>query len=526
MKIPAIISAVFISFFLCLFFLPHPLQAATVSEVRQYEESQGLLGPMSEKQEEVMDYTEWSLANMVAGGVFGGPDGMGMNGAFFLAFLGGGGPLPVTTLSDGTPVYNRGALGAVGNMVGQLIAKPPVSTVEYVADLGSSLGVAKPAYAQTTGIGWQALSPVLALWKAFRNVAYLIFVLIFIVVGFMIMFRAKINPQTVISVQAALPNLIITLILITFSYAIASLLIDLIYVLIYLGVGIFSMAGVFSDGGAAAKEMLFNKSLMQLAFTDSGVFLGQSANSIGDIVNSILGGSSEFVIGETGAEKIIPGLAGQAFSLLAYLIILFAVIFSMFKLLFQLLISYIGIIIGVIFAPFQILFNALPGSNSFMNWLKTMLSNILVFPAAGLMFLLARIVVGVHSNIAGWSVNEWALNPSIGSSNAVFWQPPLLQTGNNANGILGLIGVGFILLTPKVVQMVKDALKVEKGKGYGGYALGQMMGVPGGVIGTPLNTAMQIGQAKYYLMGNKGQTDIERYLHPSSGAPMSSKGQE
>jgi len=47
----------------------------------------------------------------------------------------------------------------------------------------------------------------------------------------MIMFRIKINPQTAITIQLALPKLIITLLLITFSYAIAGFMIDIFYLI-------------------------------------------------------------------------------------------------------------------------------------------------------------------------------------------------------------------------------------------------------------------------------------------------------
>ena len=35
----------------------------------------------------------------------------------------------------------------------------------------------------------------------------------------MIMFRSKLNPQTSVSIQLALPKIVVSLILVTFSYA-------------------------------------------------------------------------------------------------------------------------------------------------------------------------------------------------------------------------------------------------------------------------------------------------------------------
>jgi len=67
--------------------------------------------------------------------------------------------------------------------------------------------------------------------------------------AFMIMFRVRISPQTVITVQSALPKIIFTLILITFSYAIAGFLIDLMYVVIGIFSFIVTQGGIF-DGSA------------------------------------------------------------------------------------------------------------------------------------------------------------------------------------------------------------------------------------------------------------------------------------
>ncbi|MEA2056742.1 MAG: hypothetical protein U9O78_03500, partial [Patescibacteria group bacterium] len=134
-------------------------------------------------------------------------------------------------------IYGHGAISAVGGHIASLY-QPPASGVRYVADVFESAKLIPQAQAQ--GTGFAALNPILETWKTFRNVAYLFFVLIFLVIGFMIMFRHKINGQTVITVQQAIPNIIVSLIFVTFSYAIAGFLIDLMYVLMYLFIGLFN----------------------------------------------------------------------------------------------------------------------------------------------------------------------------------------------------------------------------------------------------------------------------------------------
>ena len=90
------------------------------------------------------------------------------------------------------------------------------------------------------GIGFDGLTPVLQIWKAFRNLTYLFFVILFVILGLGIMFRLNIDARTVMTMQNQIPKIIIALVLITFSYAIAGFLIDMMYLSIFLVVQIFA----------------------------------------------------------------------------------------------------------------------------------------------------------------------------------------------------------------------------------------------------------------------------------------------
>src|SRR5690606_25281628 len=103
------------------------------------------------------------------------------------------------------------------------------------------------------GLGFSSLDPILDTWKAFRNVAYLFYVIMFLVIGFMIMFRQKISSQAVVTAQQALPKIIISLIAVTFSYALAGLMIDAMYLIMYLIVGLFPSQTF--ENGMSLKEI-------------------------------------------------------------------------------------------------------------------------------------------------------------------------------------------------------------------------------------------------------------------------------
>src|SRR3989338_9894960 len=115
------------------------------------------------------------------------------------------------------------ALGNVTNLIGEVYSNPAASGIAYVHDTLNNAGFVKPAYAQ--GIGFSALSTFLPFWKVTRNIAYSIIIIVMLIIGFMIIFRMKIDPKTVITIQAALPKIVVALLLITFSYAIAGFLI-------------------------------------------------------------------------------------------------------------------------------------------------------------------------------------------------------------------------------------------------------------------------------------------------------------
>ena len=128
------------------------------------------------------------------------------------------------TVSKDSP-YAHGLTDTLGDYIAYMYSTPPASTEVFIADLLDSANIVEPAYAQ--GLGFASLTPILGAWKIFRNVSYFFFIIAFLAIGFMIMFRQKIGGQTVVTAQQALPRIIISLLAVTFSFAIAGFLIDI-----------------------------------------------------------------------------------------------------------------------------------------------------------------------------------------------------------------------------------------------------------------------------------------------------------
>lgn len=436
----------------------------------------------------------------------------------------------------------------------------PVSSSQYISDLRSNFGITKSAYAQRQeqSLGFKSLSPILEIWKGFRNLVFLFFVLIFSALGIGIMFRLHVDARAVMTVQNQIPKLVIGLVLISFSYAIAGLMIDFMYVLIYLffnvAAKLYESMGMdpvnvpslstntfgfvnglyspeynnkFYDGINAASKIspvagmiksVMNSGIMSVSLGASmsvgeivgSLFEGVLDSTIGSlfgmmmsplsiavgpvgamcaiqshlpnlaeipglgVINKIpLVGSLPFVGGGgpecniTDVIQNLPKLIIQSItSLIAFLVVLVAILFSMFRLWFTLIKAYLFLLMDIVFAPFWIATGLLPkGGLGFWAWFRSVMANLAVFPVTIGVLLLGKLFMD-----------------SFGSGNGEHFVPPLIGNPDDPNEIGMLIGLGMILLTPQLIDQVKGILKT---KSPNFPAIGAAVGVGRGVAGKP-----------------------------------------
>ncbi len=384
-----------------------------------------------------------------------------------------------------TALTRDSALAGVGRAIAFMTTNAPVKSDEYFKYLAQKSGLVQPAYAANDRGGFDLLKPVQKIWIATRNVAYLIVSLTLVVIGFMIMLRKKIDAQTVIGIQQALPKLVVTLLLITFSYAIAGFLIDMIYFLIYFMVNLAITFDVYTAGGnPGIKEILTNRSAVGIIIRE--IWWSTEGTSV---FTSIF----QDVIKTIGGEGVIEGsaasLSGWMSQPLVWVIITGALLFAAFKLFFTLLMAYIQIIVSVIVGPIQLTLNALPGSDAFSKWFRNLLANAMAFPATAAMFLFGGALMGL--------TDTWGVAKGIGFKEYTVggFIPPYIgisgDVAGGANAVMGLIGLGIILMTPKVVDMVKEWVQAPEFKygsaigeavGFGGKAPGFLTGAGSGEI--------------------------------------------
>jgi hypothetical protein len=319
---------------------------------------------------------------------------------------------------------------------------PQATIGRYVADLMNSAGlnIAQPAYAQ--GLGFASLDPILDTWKVFRNVAYLFYVILFLVIGFMIMFRQKISSQAVVTAQQALPNIIVSLIAVTFSYAIAGLLIDMMYVIMYLILGLFPNQ-TFGSENLSLRDVAMDKDIFSvgLYLLTKGGTLTAAYDSVRDIVQAAFS-----QLGDT-ASNGLGIVSGITFAVVFAL----ATLFGIFKLFFELLKTYISIIIAIILSPLALMLGALPGNNAFRSWLRSLIANLAVFPGILIILALSFMLIG---------------NAYSGPQNADFFGggysggflPPYIPGAGSGNAISVMLGLGVILILPDLASSIKKTL--------------------------------------------------------------------
>ncbi|QQG41891.1 MAG: hypothetical protein HYV90_01100 [Candidatus Woesebacteria bacterium] len=369
----------------------------------------------------------------------------------------------------------------------------PLSGISFVKEKVQNFSLVPSAHAQTVGFGFGALSPIQGAWKAIRDISFGMFVLVAIVFAFMIMFRVKLSPQTVISVQSALPKIIIALVLVTFSYAIAGFLVDLMYVVI--GLISFAATSIYASTlgvPLANLDSSFYFKLMTLGQT-SGIPVNLSVFGLSAVLCFIF--ILPFmilliIIGAIIMAAFPPSIPVVLFILVVAIVIVFIVfIWNVLKTVWALVKAFVNILLLTIFAPIQIVAGVLIPSLGFGQWIKSYVSNLAVFVVTGTLFLFSilfivlGIVIGFQDfGAATATIIAFFVSPVLGTQvfNAAFpvsyaaW-PPLLGMGSSAAVGLLFLGVSFVLftLTPKATEIIQGLMS---GKPFAyGTAVGEAM---------------------------------------------------
>ena len=132
----------------------------------------------------------------------------------------------------------------------------------------------------------------------------------------MVMFRANISPQAVATVQDSLPRIVIALVLVTFSYAIVGLMIDLMFVILNIIINTLAQAGLVNLDSANN-------------VTTSNVF-SIIMGSLGGIFE-VVSGSISNIIDDLFSQGYFSNAVGIFGGTIAGIIAAIAMLFIMFR---------------------------------------------------------------------------------------------------------------------------------------------------------------------------------------------------
>ncbi len=317
-------------------------------------------------------------------------------------------PDGVCDFEAGSPgSYSNGSMLGLVNRLDKTIRDPiPVNLAYFVKDYATRIPLVRnTAYAQSVTYTAPGLSVVLDIWKVVRNVAYGAIAVSMLVIGIMIMTRRKINPQTVVTVQNALPRVVLALVLITFSYPIGAALASIAYY----SVGVVN----FILSNFAATTEVIDNSVFAMSTRDLFTYLGA---------------------GFFGGVLAIAGLAVYVIVLLVALI--------------RGVLIYARIVLSIITAPIQFAVGAIPGKEDAIgNWFKGVLANVLAIPAMVFMIRLGVYFLGQYPRMT------LQTNPG-----AIIFQGNFNSLDFNAWSLLflPLLAILVLSLSVRMPGMVRD----------------------------------------------------------------------
>lgn len=355
-----------------------------------------------------------------------------------------------------------------------IVESNPISGIRYTKNLISKFNPVTEVNAQGFGFNTGADS-IKVFWQATRNISYALIVLAVITMAFLIMFRIKMSPQLVISVQSALPNIIFATVLITFSYAIAGFAIDLMYVAIGLIASLLTSNGFSNDNFAQMfKELTTGHGAITMLLTYWLDFLWAA-------LLNIFTSEWDFII------AIIMFL-------FAFISILFVIYWS-FKIIVVIFKNFAMLMLTIAIGPLEILSGAFTGKSTFGTWFKKLLSILIVYPLLGLIFFFSFFFLWQgNSNGTGYAESQ-PFNVKQGMIKDQDWVPPFSALtissdgGPSASDGLIYLAVSFLIFSQatKVIEIVQSLMS---GKPFAyGSAIGEATEGAGGITKTVSNFA-------------------------------------
>lgn len=362
----------------------------------------------------------------------------------------------------------------------------------------------KPLGSTVTDSGYMYLKNTLRLdsiWQMFRDIAYVFFAVVVIIIGFMIMFRRELPGPTVVTISNTIPQLVVGMVLVTFSFAIVGLIMDVGKGSMNMITGVFTEAYSRSSTQGNIDEVITVESVgsltdqaLQASKLDGLIVKGlRKIPLVGDSIArfvSGLGGTTISIAGQSyllyhltemtekaanvdlnvdsdipGADLVIDttvkigeffldsGLltavkVGLIAALVRNILLLLVCLYASFRLFITMIMTYLKLFMNVVFAPIQIMLGSLPGNFSMTtNWFKSVIANVFVF-------------VGIHLTVNLFAYLSRLVDPSkfnFFGNKGVFWPNWIIS-------LQGVILIGGYLFAANMPTIINGVLKVQPNK--------------------------------------------------------------
>ncbi|KKS02990.1 MAG: hypothetical protein UU64_C0004G0049 [candidate division WWE3 bacterium GW2011_GWF2_41_45] len=235
----------------------------------------------------------------------------------------------------------------------------PANLAFYVNDTISRIPIINKTYAATDGYGHALLNSILNAWKVFRNLAYAAMALILLYTGIIIILRRKISSQLVVSVQYALPRIVIAIILITFSYPIGATLGSLGWTL-------------FKSNWAIAGSIFVDT----LKDTEAAKFVDAGSLKMWALLIPL---------------QVLVGNAPLFLLFILLIIIIYLIAGLIYN--FKAIILYLKIVFSILTAPIEFALAAVPGNDDkFKAWFMRMFKYVITLFGMGIIVPLGTII--------------------------------------------------------------------------------------------------------------------------------------
>lgn len=378
-----------------------------------------------------------------------------------------------------------GLNGGVRALNKDLLNQKPISGTEFFEEKVYALthpGEVKAQDVYYRGTGFDLLKPVQSFWGWSVNIVYGLLIFIIIGVAFAIMFRNQIGDGIAISIQTAIPNIALAMLLVPLSYAISGLIVD--GMTLGLNVTQQFLLGPGAPGREVydARETEFTCDLFTdapgLDSTDNcdpAAGLGADDVRVSWLYASANLNYSDEIFGFTEDLPIILGFHDVLQSLIGWLaggisaivnlilgIILLLTGLRIFWALFN---KFILFIMGPIFAPFFFAAIAVPGQgiNAAMQYVKLLSSAALYYIVAYAMTLLSLIFSSAvfQNKIAGLGFSA-ITPPMLAFENILAGSGGTQVPATFINFYTALISLGIYLMIPKTLKNIDAMLGTEQ----------------------------------------------------------------